>query len=73
MGEHCLSYSIDNGPAGGGKPGTPAPYLAICHIHCESLQAFQVGFGLHAKAIPGDVPNYTDLVPVMQISEVVVG
>ena len=73
MGEHCLSYSIDKGLAGGGKPGTPAPYIAMCHIHCESLQAFQAGFGPHAKAILGDLPNYTDLVPVMQISEVVVG
>lgn len=72
MGEHCLSYAIDNGLAGG-KPGAPAPYIAMCHIHCESLQAFQAGFGPHAKAILGDLLNYTDLVPVMQISEVVVG
>ena len=32
-----------------------------------------VGFGPHAQEIMGDVPNDTDLSPVIQISEVVVG
>ena len=45
----------------------------MCHIHCDSVAAFQAGFGPHAKAIMADIPNYTDLSPVMQISEVVVG
>ena len=31
------------------------------------------GFGPHAKQIMGDVPNYTDIKPVAQMSEVVVG
>jgi hypothetical protein len=29
--------------------------------------------GKHAQEIMGDIPNYTDLQPVIQISEVVVG
>jgi uncharacterized protein (TIGR02118 family) len=47
-------------------------YVGMCHIHCDSVAAFQAGFGPHAKAIMADIPNYTDLSPVMQISEVVV-
>ncbi len=35
--------------------------------------AFQGGFGPHAQEIMADIPNYTDLSPVIQISEVVVG
>ena len=38
----------------------------------DRLEAFQKGFGPHAKEILGDIPNYTDIAPVMQISEVVV-
>jgi uncharacterized protein (TIGR02118 family) len=37
------------------------------------VEAFQKGFGPHADEILGDIKNYTDLKPVMQISEVVVG
>ncbi len=39
----------------------------------KSVAAFQAGFGPHAKEIMADIPNYTDLESVMQISEVVVG
>jgi uncharacterized protein (TIGR02118 family) len=34
------------------------------------VEAFQNAFGPHAKTIMGDMPNYTDTQPTMQISEV---
>ena len=45
----------------------------MCHIFCDSVEAFQGGFGPHADEIMADIPNYTDLAPVIQISDVVVG
>ncbi|WP_326537069.1 EthD family reductase [Pseudorhodoferax sp.] len=72
MGPACLFYTVDKGLAGG-KPGEPPAYLAMCHIYCESVESFQGAFGPHAKEILADIPNYTDLAPVLQISEVVVG
>lgn len=72
MGNYCKSYSIDKGLAGG-APGEPAAFVAIAHIHCDSVEDFQAGFGPHAKEILGDIKNYTDLAPTIQISEVVVG
>jgi len=72
MGKACLRYTVDKG-LGGGAPDSPAPYVAMCHIFCDSVKAFQDGFGPHTKEILGDIPNYTDLSPVIQISEVVVG
>jgi uncharacterized protein (TIGR02118 family) len=72
MGDACKSYTVDKGIAGG-APGAPATYVGMCHIFCDSVEAFQAGFGPHAKEIMGDIPNYTDLSPVIQISEVVVG
>jgi uncharacterized protein (TIGR02118 family) len=72
MGASCKSYTIDKGLAGG-TPGAPATYVGMCHIFCDSVESFQAGFGPHAKEILADIANYTDLAPVMQISEVVVG
>jgi uncharacterized protein (TIGR02118 family) len=45
----------------------------MCHVYADSVEAFQAAFGPHAKEILGDIANYTDLTPVMQFSEVVVG
>ena len=71
LGDACKYYTIDKGLAGG-APGDPATYVGMCHIFSDSVDAFQKGFGPHAKEIMGDIPNYTDIAPVTQISEVVV-
>lgn len=44
----------------------------MCHLYCDSVEAFNAAFGPHAKEIMGDIANYTDLQPQLQISEVVV-
>jgi uncharacterized protein (TIGR02118 family) len=72
MGARCLTYTVDKGLAGG-APGASAPYIGMCHIFCESMESYQAGFGPHRQEIMADIPNYTDLTPVVQISEVVVG
>ncbi|MDE1167929.1 MAG: EthD family reductase [Pseudomonas sp.] len=69
MGDACLKYSVDKG-LGGATPGSKPLYLAMCHFYCESVEAFQNSFGPHAAEINGDIVNYTDLTPVIQISEV---
>jgi len=42
----------------------------MCHLRFESVEAFQRAFGPHAEAIMADIPNYTDIEPMLQISEV---
>ena len=71
LGDACLYYTIDKGLAGGSL-GSQATYVGMCHFFCESVDSFQTAFGPHAQEIMGDIPNYTDLTPVIQISEVVV-
>jgi uncharacterized protein (TIGR02118 family) len=70
MGESCKYYTVEKG-IGGGSPGAPAPYIAGCHIFCDSLEAFETAFGPHMEEIMADIPNYTDLAPIVQISEMV--
>jgi uncharacterized protein (TIGR02118 family) len=72
MGASCLFYTVDKGLAGG-APGEPPTYIGMCHIYSDSVESFQAGFGPNAERILADIPNYTDLSPVVQISEVVVG
>lgn len=71
MGDKCLYYTVDKG-LGGAAPGTSPTYVGMCHIFCNSVEDFQSGMGPHMAEIGGDIANYTDLQPVMQISEVVV-
>lgn len=72
MGDALLRYAVDKGLAGG-APGAPPAYVAMGHLYCASVESFQQAFGPHAQEILGDIPNYTDLQPVLIISEVVVG
>ncbi len=69
MGPALKHVGVEQGVAGG-EPGAPITYAVICHLSFDSLDAFQSTFGPHAPAILGDVPNYTDIQPVVQISEV---
>ncbi len=54
----------------GVEPGSQATYVAMGHLLFDSVEAFQSAFGPHSEAIMGDIPNYTDTQPTIQISEV---
>jgi uncharacterized protein (TIGR02118 family) len=71
LGAACLYYTVDKGIAGG-APGTDPVYVAKCDFVCTSFEAFQAARDLHVQEIRGDIANYTDIQPVLQISEVVV-
>jgi uncharacterized protein (TIGR02118 family) len=72
MGDKLKKYSIDKGVAGG-APGSEPTYLVILSLFCESAEAFAAGFGPHAQEILSDIPKYTDVEPIIQVSEIVVG
>jgi uncharacterized protein (TIGR02118 family) len=55
---------------GGAEPGSSPTYAAMGHLLFESVEAFQGAFGPHAEAILGDLPNFTDVQPTIQVSEV---
>ena len=65
----CKSIAAEQGLAGG-APGAPATYIAIGHLTFDSVEAFQSGFAPHATEILGDIPNYTNVEPVLQISQI---
>ena len=65
----CKGIAAERGVAGG-TPGSQPTYLASGHLLFDSEQAFHSGFDPHAAEILGDIPNYTNTQPVLQISEI---
>jgi uncharacterized protein (TIGR02118 family) len=55
---------------GGLAAGSPPAYLAMGHLFFESVETFQSAFEPHTAEITGDIPNFTDTKPTIQISEV---
>jgi uncharacterized protein (TIGR02118 family) len=72
MGDYCKYYTVDRARSSDTLEKS-APYIAMGHLFCDSVEAFEAGFGPHTKVIMGDIPNYTNQKPVIQISEVLVG
>jgi len=71
MGAGLKYYAIDRGLTGA-TADAPAPYVAMCHLLCDSIEVYQSSFGPHAGEIRADIPRFTNVTPVRQICEVVV-
>jgi uncharacterized protein (TIGR02118 family) len=56
----------------GGATGGPAPYIAMCHFEFKSAEDFMAAFLPNAPELQGDMPNYTDIEPTIQINEVLI-
>ncbi len=65
----CKGISAEKGVAGG-TPGSQPTYIAMGHLLFDSVAAFQSGFGPHAEEILADIPNYTNMQPIIQVSEI---
>ena len=68
MGESCKGFGVDQGVAGVLPPGVPA-FRVTAWFLFDSIEAFDANFGTHADAIMADIPNYTDLQPIIQMGE----
>jgi uncharacterized protein (TIGR02118 family) len=69
LGSACKRVCVEHGIAGM-TPDAPAAFVAMGHLYCDSVEAFQAAFAPHVQEIMGDIPNYTDIEPTIQISEV---
>ncbi|MFY0592324.1 EthD family reductase [Roseivirga sp.] len=70
LGSAMKYYKIDKG-IGGRTPNEPVPFLGIGYLYFNKLSDYQEAFGPHAQQIIGDIPNFTNIQPILQISEVV--
>ena len=42
----------------------------MCHYYFETIEDFIEAFSPHAAELQGDIVNYTDIQPIIQINEV---
>ena len=52
-------------------PGQDTVFHVIGHLYFDSVDALNRVFAPNANEILGDIPNYTNSTPIVQISEVV--
>src|SRR5215472_16954669 len=69
LGAACKAAAVEHGMSGA-TPGSRPGFVAMGHLYFDSIEAFQTAFASHAQAIMADIPNYTDIEPTIQISEV---
>jgi len=65
----CKTWGLEGAEIDRGVNG---PHEAAVHFRFESMDALQAALAAEGTAaVQGDVPNYTSITPVMQISEIV--
>ncbi len=69
LGDAVKGTTVEKG-VGGAVPGSPPTYIAMGNIYFDSIQEFQNSFGPIAGKLMSDLPNFTDIEPIIQISEV---
>lgn len=70
LGSNLVKYTIEKGLASG-IPDQPLPYMAIGIFYVKSLSDYQAAIAPNRAAIRADFPNYTNVAPVILVSEVV--
>lgn len=69
LGEALRGVTVGLGISGG-PPGSKPAYVAIARMLFDSTEAFYAAFMPHVEALQGDIRNYTNVEPVIQISDV---
>jgi uncharacterized protein (TIGR02118 family) len=70
LGSNLVRYTIEKGTASG-IPNMPLPFIAIGTFYVKSLSEYQQAIAPNKDAIRADFVNYTNVSPIILISEVV--
>jgi len=71
LGDAVKNATVEKG-LGGGAPDVPATFVAMGNLYFDSMDSYQNSFGPNAEEILGDLPNFTNIEPVIQVSEVMI-
>ena len=71
LGSAVKGASVEKGLAGA-EPGSKAPFTIMANMYFDSVEAFQNSFGPNAEKIMGDISNFTNIQPSVQVSEVLI-
>lgn len=71
LGDKLKGATVEKG-LGGAAPESIAPFAGMGNMYFDSVEDFGAAFGPNADKIMGDLPNFTNIEPVIQISEVLI-
>ena len=66
------AVQVEIGASGATSNDTP-PFAAIVGFTCESYKAFADAFLPNAAELQSDISNYTDIEPIIQVSDIRIG
>jgi uncharacterized protein (TIGR02118 family) len=69
IGKNLRFYEIDKGVAGR-TPSDKIPFIAIGYFYCNNLAEYNESIAKNRAAIMNDIPKYTNIQPIVQISEI---
>lgn len=69
LGKNLKFYEIDKGIAGR-TPNDKVPYLAVGYFYIKDVAEYNKAIAQNRDAVISDFKNYTNIQPVIQISEV---
>ena len=52
-------------------PSAPPAFIAVAYLHFNTVDDVHEAFKAAGRPVIGDIPNYTDIQPTIQISEIV--
>lgn len=70
LGSNLVRYTVEKGFASG-IPNSPLPFVAIGSFYVKDLDDYQAAIGPNRDAIRSDFPNYTNISPVILVSEII--
>jgi uncharacterized protein (TIGR02118 family) len=52
------------------EPNLASPFIAICQYYYDTIENFMNEYSYHENKISGDLVNYSDVKPIIQISQI---
>lgn len=70
FGDVLKEVTLEQGMAGV-EPGSPPGHIMSCHMRFESIDAFMEAWSRAGEQLGADIPNYTNVAPVIQFSRII--
>ena len=70
FGDVLKEITLEHGMAGV-EPDSPPTTIMSCHMRFESIESFMGAWSRIGVQLGGDIPNYSDVAPVIQFSRII--
>ena len=68
LGDNVVKVEVRKGVAS--ADGSAPPFVCVVNVWINSVEEFQSAMAEHGEKLMSDIPNYTNIEPIMQVDEV---